>query len=698
VGAESTTVLWLLGCVRHELALFAGVGFLLFGIESFLFDLMWLVRHGWRSATVYRRHDRITMATLPAPDAPGRFAVLMGAWDEAAVIGTTITLALERWGDADFCIYVATYPNDPATQAAIEAARALSPAAADRVRIVPGDRPGPTTKAEALNRAWAALMADEAAAGEPVKAIVLHDAEDFVHRDELRLFDRLIERFALVQIPVRPLKRAGHPGVAGHYLDEFAEAHGKQLVIREAVGASVPCAGTGCAVERGMAGRLAAERGGAPFDSESLTEDYELGLRIGALGGRGILARLLERPGGPLVAVEAYFPHRGAVAVRQKARWVTGIALAGWDRMGWRGGVREHWMRVRDRSAPVAAAVLAAGYLALLVAGAESLLAWSEGRPAPVVAEVKSPLAWVLAGLLVWRLGCGLAGASPLRPDGSAAIDPANRGQQSGRDRGFPAGALALRRGRRTALGENAAQPARPATAAMSASRPVRFLVLLLTGWGVMRTTILYGPTIFAPAPSAEIASEPVPTARAQERTSLGAVLAPFIPASLDRAVPVRAQSSRSHAGRRSERRRHAGSIAGEDVALLVQPLPLQDQGGVAGQAPETARAATSPADEPASRPPPQGNPIPAVDAGGSSSRWSGFAYIFHRPDSGRANPLAPAGQLGGSQAAARIAYRLDAEDGSRWPRVSRPRCGPRAARKRRWASISCRCPAPRSA
>src|SRR3546814_2380204 len=94
----------------------------------------------------------------------------------------------------------------------------------------------------------------------------------------------------------------------------------------------------------------------APFDETSLTEDYEIGLRIGALGGRGILARVPEYPGGPVVAVRAYFPATLDAAVRQKARWLFGIALAGWDRTGW--GRRRHlgelWMRMRDRRAPLA--------------------------------------------------------------------------------------------------------------------------------------------------------------------------------------------------------------------------------------------------------------------------------------------------------------------------------------------------------
>ncbi|MFD1949623.1 glycosyl transferase family protein [Sphingomonas arantia] len=394
---------WLMSGARHELGVFAQFGFLAFGLEQLFFDTIWIGRAGWRAATVYTRHDRVTMRTLAAPVAPGRFAILIGAWDEAAVIGSTLSTALARWGDADYRIYVATYPNDPATHAAIEAVRTTADARR-RIRIVPGDRPGPVTKAEALNRNWDALRADEAAEGFRYKAAILHDAEDYVAAHELRLFDTLIERFALVQIPVRPLKRDGHPGVAGHYLDEFAEAHGKQLVVREAIGASVPSAGTGCAIARDMLDRLADEQGNTPFDGESLTEDYELGLRIDRLGGRGILARLFDRPGGELVAVEAYFPHHGHAAVRQKARWVTGIALAGWDRLGWQGGGLERWMRLRDRSAPLAAAVLAAGYTAILLALFETPFAWAAGRPAPLLAEIDTPIAHLLFVLLIWRL------------------------------------------------------------------------------------------------------------------------------------------------------------------------------------------------------------------------------------------------------------------------------------------------------
>jgi hypothetical protein len=49
-----------------------------------------------------------------------------------------------------------------------------------------------------------------------------------VHPDEIRLFDHMIDRFALVQLPVLPLPGRGtwlSRAIANHYCDEFAERH-----------------------------------------------------------------------------------------------------------------------------------------------------------------------------------------------------------------------------------------------------------------------------------------------------------------------------------------------------------------------------------------------------------------------------------------------------------------------------------------
>lgn len=260
----------------------------------------------------------------------------------------------------------------------------------------------PTTKAEALNRCWRTLLDDEATEGVLAKAIVLHDAEDVVHRHELAVFDLLIERFEMVQLPVLPLAHHGSRLVAGHYQDEFAESHAKQLVVREAIGAGVPAAGTGCALSRTMLGAVADANGGAPFDDRCLTEDYEIGLRLADFGGRAAFVRIPAIPGGAPVAVRAHFPDTFAAAVRQKARWIDGIALAGWDRLGWRGGSAEIWMRLRDRRAPVAALVLTAAYVGMFTATAALALRLALGLPA-VEAWRFDWLGAVLAFLLVWR-------------------------------------------------------------------------------------------------------------------------------------------------------------------------------------------------------------------------------------------------------------------------------------------------------
>ena len=385
--------IWLLATTTRELTLFAAIGLLIGGIDDLAVDLLWLGRVAWRRLTVYRRHARATAATLAPPDRPGRIAIFVPAWRESAVIGAMLATALARIRHDDFRIYVGTYPNDPETAAAV---RATGDA---RVRIVTGVLPGPTTKAECLNRLWAALLFDERNSGVPFKAVVLHDAEDVVHPMELKLFDRLIERFDLIQLPVLPLVDAASRWVSGHYVDEFAEAHGRQLAVREMLGAGIPSAGVGCALSRRALGWIAREAGGAPFDETSLTEDYEIGLRLGGVGGRAAFVTMPAAPVAPLVAVRAYFPADMEAAIRQKTRWMTGIALAGWDRLRWRGGVAERWMRLRDRRVVIAALILAASYAALVLALGCALAGVAIDWPAGM-----RTLLHVNALMLVWRL------------------------------------------------------------------------------------------------------------------------------------------------------------------------------------------------------------------------------------------------------------------------------------------------------
>jgi adsorption protein B len=383
------------GFVMHEAMLFAACGFLLLGAGDLLVDAIWIARIAKRRLS---RFDPSAADSLPPPERPGLLAVFVPAWDEANVIADMLRTTLARFDHVDYRLYVGAYPNDAATIAAVSAFDD------PRVRLVIGPIPGPTTKADCLNTLWDALLADERAESRHAKAVVLHDAEDVVHPAELKIFDRLIERFDLVQLPVLPIVDRGTTAVSASYADEFAESHGKELVVREAIGASIPSAGVGCAFSREALADIAMGSGGRPFAADSLTEDYELGLKLHALGRRGAFVRLPSTRGGRVVATREYFPGTIAAAVSQKARWMVGIALSGWDRLGWSGSLAERWMRLRDRQSVLAALLLFTAYLTLLlwsVLEARTLLTGVAQPPIP------GPLAMLMQlnlALLIWRL------------------------------------------------------------------------------------------------------------------------------------------------------------------------------------------------------------------------------------------------------------------------------------------------------
>ena len=423
---------WLV-LLERELLLFAGVFFLIGALDEFAVDLAWIwLRLSGRART--RVFDPgangagggavdgdgigtsmgtgtgdirggvgggVAVARQAGGNAagPGTAAVFVPVWREEAVIGATIGHMLRAWPDRALRIYVGCYANDPATIAA--AARAAGNDG--RVRIVVHEALGPTTKADCLNRLYRALEDDERRSGARAAMVVLHDAEDMADPDALQLIRRAMASADLVQLPVLPLPQPRSRWVGSHYCEEFAEAHGKALVVRDALKAAIPLAGVGCAIGREALTSLAALRGGnAPFAAESLTEDYEIGLGIAAMGGRTRFVRRRARD-GRLIATRAYFPSHLGPAVRQKTRWVFGIAFQGWERLGWKGSAAEVWMRLRDRRGPFNALILAIAYLVLLLfaVGLAAELAGLARRPAlspPLVAIV-----WANFAFLFWR-------------------------------------------------------------------------------------------------------------------------------------------------------------------------------------------------------------------------------------------------------------------------------------------------------
>jgi len=284
----------------------------------------------------------------PAPQSSAcpekRMALFVPLWQEYSVISQMLqhNLAAIRYHNYD--VFVGAYPNDHLTLDAVGEIEARIPNI--HLAIVPHD--GPTSKADCLNWIYQAMLAHEEACGGRFEVVVTHDAEDVIHPESLRWINHYTQDHDMVQVPVLPLPTPGYRLTHGVYCDEFAEFQTKDVPARKRLGGFLPSNGVGCGYSRRALEALAVAASNQVFDPACLTEDYDCGIRLHRLGFRQFFVpiRFLERQP---VATREYFPQRFRQAVRQRTRWVTGIALQGWERHGWRGGFASVYWFWRDR-------------------------------------------------------------------------------------------------------------------------------------------------------------------------------------------------------------------------------------------------------------------------------------------------------------------------------------------------------------
>lgn len=348
---------------------------LISGLDDLFIDIAYWLRYGWRRLNIYRHHPRTSIEQLRRqPERP--LAIMVPAWQETGVIGHMAEFAAKTLDYENYHIFVGTYPNDPQTQHDVDLVCARFP----NVHKIVCARPGPTSKADCLNNVLDAIFQFERRARLEFAGFILHDAEDVVCEQELRLFNFLVERKDLIQIPVYPLERAWHAFTSHHYLDEFAELHGKDVCVREAIAGQVPSAGVGTCFSRRAVMALLADGNGIAFDVRSLTEDYDIGIRLRRKGMSEILVRfpLRDDPRRParVVSVREFFPDTLQTAVRQKSRWIIGIIHQGYRTHGWTGQLRLDYFLYRDRKGLVTNFVSFLAFLILLQLAALAALQW----------------------------------------------------------------------------------------------------------------------------------------------------------------------------------------------------------------------------------------------------------------------------------------------------------------------------------
>lgn len=351
-----------------------GVVFLVSGIDDLFIDICYLLRVLYKRLFVVTRYPALSERQLRArPEQP--VAVMIPAWQESGVIRQMLLNTRRRLDYTNYVIFVGTYPNDPETAREVDGLDATGA----RVIRVTVPHAGPTNKADCLNWIYHAIRRYEAAERMAFQVFVMQDCEDVIHPLCYRLFNYLIPRKDMVQLPVLSLERPWHEFTGGHYLDEFAQLHYKVLVVRELLDRSLPAAGVGVAFSRRALAAVAAANRGEIFSTRSLTEDYDLGFRLKRLGMRQIFVkfaverhvvrsdaesrRLGTRRVRELVGVREYFPATLGAAIRQKSRWVIGIAMQGWSHLGWSSDWRTNYMLYRDRKSLITNLATVAGYL-----------------------------------------------------------------------------------------------------------------------------------------------------------------------------------------------------------------------------------------------------------------------------------------------------------------------------------------------
>jgi adsorption protein B len=332
-------VLWLIAPLA--------IAFLIGGIDDVAIDFAWI--YAWMAdlLTIRRREFRRRPSAPPVS-----IAILVPLWKEHQVITRMLEHNLAAIRYPCYHIFAGIYANDPETEEAVAAVSEKYP----NVHLAVCPHGGPTSKADCLNWIYQHVGLYEEQNDISFEIVVTHDAEDIIHPEELNWINAYAVHYDFIQIPVLALATPFWAFTHGVYCDEFAEYHTRDMVVRSRFGCFVPGAGVGTGYRREALEALARTSGNRVFEPLGLTEDYETGLRLYRLGFRQIFVPLtrLDRRGKDFVATREYFPRSWGTALRQRTRWVTGIALQGWERFGWSGRVSEIYWLWRDRKGLIA--------------------------------------------------------------------------------------------------------------------------------------------------------------------------------------------------------------------------------------------------------------------------------------------------------------------------------------------------------
>jgi len=333
------------------------------GVDDFFIDIYYWVKKSFNRLSNQTHYPNITtQELLNHPERP--LALMVPAWDEAAVIEKMLLNTLKTFQYEKLHIFVGTYPNDLPTQEKVDKVTAIH----SNVHKVINKTPGGTTKADCLNNVIDYIFEYEKTSGISFTTITYHDSEDIVHPMELKLANYVIgtEGKDLMQIPVMPLTSNPLNFNGTHYQDEFIETGFKDMLVRESISGYVPSSGVATSFSKKAIRTLSRLNNGIVFNTKSLTEDYDIGYRLLSEGldlafvtfpvevtkqVKTKNGRVEEKKVEEYIVSKGYFPTKFVQAYRQKSRWMVGIIFQGHRDIGWPKGLGLKYILYRDRKA-----------------------------------------------------------------------------------------------------------------------------------------------------------------------------------------------------------------------------------------------------------------------------------------------------------------------------------------------------------
>ncbi len=360
-----------------ELTVVTAIIFFISGLDDLFFDIYYWTRALIRKIKT-RKYTPLTYKKLNGI-LEKRIAILTPCWHEANIIEVMLRHNCFAIDYVNYDMFIGVYPNDPDTIQSVQSvAKDLN-----YVHPVINKKDGPTNKADNLNNIIQFIHQFEKEKNVKFEIFVFHDSEDIIHPLSLKLYNYLIPRKDMIQIPVFPLEVQLKHFTHWVYADEFSENHTKDIIVREAIHAMVPSAGVGTAFSRHAIETLRHINHGKTFSSETLTEDYSTALQLSQHGikqifvnqyvmrtvwrrsslGFGKLKAIKKKE---YIATRALFPLEYLKSVRQKARWIMGISMQEWSHSGWQGNWATKYTLLHDRKSLITHGINLIGYVVFI--------------------------------------------------------------------------------------------------------------------------------------------------------------------------------------------------------------------------------------------------------------------------------------------------------------------------------------------